>query len=241
MQFAEIFVSRQGEGCWTGTPSLFLRTQGCPLSCWFCDTPYAQNGAEPAEILTVEQVMDRVQQLAQEHVVITGGEPFLDADLVELTQRLHEGGYIITIETAGLIDLPVHCDLISISPKLSNSAPQTTDLALLKRHEQVRNRPEIVRHLIQRYPYQLKFVVDVEQDLDEITAYLSELSLTIREKSFTTKTGELDRGRIYLMPEGTDATRLLEKETWLRPLCEQHGFSFCPRMHVHWFGNQRGT
>src|SRR6266571_5340443 len=57
------------------------------------------------------------------HAVLTGGEPMLFAELIPLSQRLREAGYHITIETAGTLNLPVECDLMSISPKLSSSTP----------------------------------------------------------------------------------------------------------------------
>src|SRR4029077_17421792 len=91
------------------------------------------------------------------HAVLTGGEPMLFAEAIPLTQRLREAGYHITIETAGTLNLPVECDLMSISPKLSNSTPSTDrDPRWNRRHEQSRHVPEVMRRLLAEYPYQLK-------------------------------------------------------------------------------------
>jgi 7-carboxy-7-deazaguanine synthase len=60
------------------------------------------------------------------HVVLTGGEPMLFAELIPLSTALRNAGWHITIETSGTLYLPVACDLMSISPKLSNSTPDAT-------------------------------------------------------------------------------------------------------------------
>ena len=122
MLVAEIFRSLQGEGVLTGTPSVFVRLAGCNLRCWYCDTPYASWQPE-GESLTIDQVVARVEQLADSHVVLTGGEPMIFAELVPLAARLRKLGRHITIETAGTRYLPVACDLMSVSPKLGNSTP----------------------------------------------------------------------------------------------------------------------
>ncbi len=81
----------------------------------------------------------------------------------ELTARLSQH---ITIETAGTVDTHVRCDLMSISPKLANSTPRTRDDGRwADQHERLRYQPEILRRLIQLYPYQLKFVINDPGDL----------------------------------------------------------------------------
>src|SRR5436189_4792704 len=122
MRIAEIYASRQGEGLLTGTPSVFVRASGCNLRCGFCDTPFTSWTPE-GDDLSVDEIVARTLALEVEHIVITGGEPMLFAEMVPLTQQLQHHGTHITIETAGTLSLPVTCDLISISPKLSNSTP----------------------------------------------------------------------------------------------------------------------
>src|SRR4029078_1195514 len=98
MRIAEIFRSVQGEGLLTGTESVFVRTSGCNLRCWFCDTPFASWSPE-GEDLSVHEVLARVAYLACFHVGIAGGEPMLHAELIPLTSALHERGLHVTVET----------------------------------------------------------------------------------------------------------------------------------------------
>jgi 7-carboxy-7-deazaguanine synthase len=242
MKIAEIYQSLQGEGLLTGTPSVFIRTSGCNLRCWFCDTPYTSWQPE-GEDLSVDEIMRRATNaviptsdlrpptpdLRPRHAVLTGGEPMLFAELIPLSQRLREAGYHITIETAGTLNLPVACDLMSISPKLSNSTPSAErDPRWHRRHEQSRHVPEVIHRLLAEYEYQLKFVIDSRADCDEVEAYLDEFP-------------EVDRTRVLLMPQGTDVGGLAARTVWLEPLSLERGFRFCPRRHIEWYGFARGT
>ena len=122
MKIAEIYRSVQGEGLLTGVPSVFVRTSGCNLRCWFCDTPYASWRPEGGDMST-DEIVAQVEEWDTQHVVVTGGEPMLFAELIPLCRRLREIGRHVTIETAGTLYLPVECDLMSISPKFARSAP----------------------------------------------------------------------------------------------------------------------
>lgn len=228
MQIAEIFRSVQGEGFLTGTESVFVRVSGCNLRCGFCDTPYASWQPE-GEDLSVEEVLAQADRLDGRHVVITGGEPMLFAELIPLSAELRRQGRHVTIETAGTLYLPVECDLMSISPKLSNSAPPPeADPRWIRRHERSRRAPEVVGRLVAEYEYQFKFVVDRVEDCGEVEAYLAEFP-------------QIDRARMMLMPQGTEAESLAEKAQWLRPYCEKHGLGYCARRQIEWYGLRRGT
>jgi 7-carboxy-7-deazaguanine synthase len=122
MRIAEVFLSIQGEGLLTGTESVFVRASGCNLRCWYCDTPYTSWSPE-GDDLSVEEILADIERHKCKHVVLTGGEPMLFSELVPLSEELHRRGLHITVETAGTLHLPVRCDLMSISPKLSNSTP----------------------------------------------------------------------------------------------------------------------
>lgn len=228
MRVCEVFQSLQGEGRLTGTPSVFVRASGCNLRCWYCDTPYASWQPE-GEDLSVDEIVARVEQHPVRHVVVTGGEPMLFAELVPLTAALHRLGRHTTIETAGTLYLPVACDLMSISPKLANSTPPADlDPRWARRHEAGRHMPDVIRRLVAEYDYQLKFVIDQPGDTDDVERYLAEFP-------------EIDRGRVMLMPQGADAATLDAKTQWLEPYCHQHGLAFCPRRQIEWFGGARGT
>jgi 7-carboxy-7-deazaguanine synthase len=233
VKIAEIFRSRQGEGFLTGTSSVFVRTSGCNLRCWFCDTPYTSWEPE-GDDLSLDEILRQVDELLIDdepcgHAVLTGGEPMLFAELVPLAAALKERGLHITVETAGTLYLPMACDLMSISPKLAGSGPGADDEPRWhRRHERSRHVPEVIRRLVIEYPYQIKFVVDSPADCAAAEAWLKEFP-------------QIDRSRALLMPQGMDAETLEEKARWLEPYCEEHRLNFCPRKHIQWFGNVRGT
>lgn len=228
IRVSEIFHSVQGEGKLTGTPSVFIRTSGCNLRCWFCDTRYASWEPE-GDQWTVTQIIDQVSKFPSKHVVITGGEPMIFDEICELTAELRSLGKHITIETAGTIDLDPECDLWSISPKLSNSSPiGFATQEWVRNHDLRRHQPEIVQRLMKSSDYQLKFVVGSILDAEEVMEYLRELS-------------GWERSNVMLMPRGTTQEELLLQNSWLANWCREHGFRLCDRQHIYWFGNTRGT
>jgi 7-carboxy-7-deazaguanine synthase len=163
------------------------------------------------------------------HIVITGGEPMLFAELIPLTHQLRTAGLHITIETAGTLYLPVACDLMSISPKLASSTPSVAAGGRwAARHDRTRHQPLVIDRLMADYDYQLKFVVDSPADCCDVEAWLSEHP-------------QARRDRILLMPQGTDPAVLAQTGNWLEPYCRDNRFQFCPRKHIEWYGARRGT
>lgn len=228
MRVAEIYKSIQGEGFLTGTESVFVRAAGCNLRCRFCDTPYASWYPE-GEDLSVADILERIADLACDHVVFTGGEPMLYAELIPLCRAIRADSRHITIETAGTLYLPVDCDLMSISPKLSNSTPTDgSDSKWRSRHDHTRHAPDVIRRLVGEYTYQFKFVIGDQEDCEETLRYLDEFP-------------DIDRGRVMLMPLGTESGKLSSIGEWLEPYCVEHGLRFCPRRQIEWFGSVRGT
>jgi 7-carboxy-7-deazaguanine synthase len=224
MKISEIFYSIQGEGMLTGVPSVFVRTSGCNLRCVWCDTPYT-SWAPEGDDMTVAAILESVKQHPARHTVITGGEPMIAPQMVELTQGVKNLGLHITVETAGTVYQPVACDLMSISPKLANSTPD--DERFSRQHERLRIQPAALAELMARYPYQLKFVIAQPGDLDEVRALVSTL--------------QADKERVILMPEGVDPARLRERSLWLAEICKEEGFRFSPRLHVDLWGDRRGV
>lgn len=221
MKIAEIFYSLQGEGALVGVPSVFVRTSGCNLRCAWCDTPYTSWQPE-GEDLTLDRIVAEVERYPARHVVVTGGEPMIAPEIAALTLRL--GSRHITIETAGTVFAPVRCELMSISPKLANSTPEGQ---WAKQHDRLRIQPGVLTRLMSEYEYQLKFVIARPEDLTEVEALVESLAA--------------DRGKVVLMPEGTDAAVLRERAAWLAEICKQRGLRFSPRLHVDLYGNRRGT
>jgi 7-carboxy-7-deazaguanine synthase len=225
LKISEIFYSIQGEGMLTGVPSVFVRLSGCNLRCHWCDTPYASWHPEGAN-LTLDQVVDQTLAYGAQHAVITGGEPMIFPEIVELTSRLKAAGQHITIETAGTVFAPVLCDLMSISPKLANSTPHQRDGGRwAEQHERLRIQPEILRRLM-GYPHQLKFVVGSPDDLNEIRALVRLLSA--------------DKSSVMLMPLGTTGEELRERGLWIAEVCKQEGYRMSMRLHVSLWGDERG-
>jgi len=212
----------------TGVPSVFVRASGCNLRCWFCDTPYTSWQPEGRDMST-DEIVAQVEEWDTRHVVLTGGEPMLFAELIPLCDRLRAAGQHLTVETAGTLYLPVVCDLMSISPKFASSAPSAeAHPHLHRRHERERHRPEVIRRLLDEYAYQIKFVIDSPGDLEFVGEYLTEFS-------------EIARERVLLMPQGIEQVKLEARAAWLRPYCEGEGLVFCPRRQIEWYGPVRGT
>ncbi len=227
MKIAEIFYSLQGEGILIGTPSVFVRTSGCNLRCTWCDTPYTSWQPEGQDF-SIAEIADKVAIFRASHVVLTGGEPMIAPEMVELTRRLRQTELHITIETAGTVYAPVECDLMSISPKLSNSTPQEREGGRwAAQHDRLRYQPEVLKRLIDQYPYQLKFVVSAKQDLEEIAAIRHDLGTPA--------------STVLLMPQGIDRDALREKGLWLADVCKAEGYRYSPRLHIDLWGDKRGV
>ena len=228
MRISEIFYSVQGEGRLLGTPSLFIRTSGCNLRCVWCDTPYTSWRPE-GTTWPLAKILHRVEQHSARHVVITGGEPLLDGEIEPLTMALRDRGKHVTIETAGTIFKPVHCDLISLSPKLANSTPWKKEKGkFASMHEERRLNFEVLQSYLDAYDYQLKFVVDKEEDFEEIRAIVEPLN-------------NLDPAGVLIMAQGTTRKQLSQKQRWIVERCLREGYGFTPRLHIELFGNRRGT
>ena len=224
MRISEIFYSVQGEGSLMGVPSIFIRTSGCNLRCSWCDTPYTSWHPEGDE-MSLETILARLAEWPQAgHVVVTGGEPMIAPGIPELTEALRARGLHITIETAGTVFAPVACDLMSISPKLSNSTPQGP---FRNQHERLRIQPAVLNQLMAICDYQLKFVIAAESDLAEAR----QLIATLRAPA----------SKVILMPEGISVETQNARSPWVSELAKQHGYRFSPRLHIYLYGNKRGT
>lgn len=233
LSIAETFVSIQGEGKLTGTPSWFARLSGCNLRCAWCDTPYASWNPE-GSTRSLDDLVDEGRRSGVTHAVITGGEPMIFPLATELTARLAAVGMHITIETAGTVFRPVTCDLMSISPKLASSTPAPDSEpgrdGWSQRHEQRRINIDALQALINAHPsprHQLKFVVSGPADLPEIESILASLS-------------GWENGDILLMPEGVSAPSARLRD-WVLRECFDRGWRYCHRLHIELFGHTRGT
>lgn len=231
MKVNEIFYSLQGEGFLAGVPSLFIRLAGCPLRCRWCDTKYAWD-YEAGQDYEVAEIVEAVEKYDCKQVVITGGEPLVTAELQpreglkELTKALKDYGRHITIETVGewFVD-DLSCDLMSISPKLSNAVPKDTIQAAI--HKKNRLDIAVLGELIDNFNYQLKFVVEAEDDLREILDVIGRI-------------GNIDKGKVMLMPQAATREDYLSKSPMVGELCKRTGFTFSQRLQIFLWNNAKG-
>lgn len=181
--------------------------------------------------MTESEILDKVASFGARHIVLTGGEPMVAAGMFSLATALQAAGHHLTIETAGTI-LPegIACDLASLSPKLANSSPRgKLPEAWVERHEVRRWQPEVVRAWIETVPFQLKFVICNQADLDEVESMIGQLGPSIRPE------------QVFLMPEGIDTRTLRERAAWLADICVQRGYRYGHRLQIELYGNTRGT
>jgi 7-carboxy-7-deazaguanine synthase len=210
-------------------PSVFVRASGCNLRCVWCDTPYASWQPKGHDV-PAGTIVEQVSVYPSRHVVVTGGEPMIMPDIVELCSALKQGGCHITIETAATVHADVAVDLASLSPKLSNSTPHDREGGrFVAMHERQRLNVPVIQKFIDSSPdFQLKFVVSAPRDVQEIEALLERLH-------------RWQPADVLLMPEGIDAATLESRAGWVSEECKQRGFRYCPRLHVTLYGNKRGT
>lgn len=231
----EVFASLQGEGPSIGRPVAFVRLSRCNLACSWCDTAYTwrfEGDNRPHRdglafdrqtnqlVLDEAEVAARIMALGQDRLVITGGEPLLQGAALARMAALLEG-MSIEIETNGTVAPHPALDVLvaqyNVSPKLRHSGNQT-DLAQIA---------ERLAEWSQELRAWFKFVVATPDDLVEV------LDLV--------ETHAIPRERVFLMPEGTTSASLRDRETWLAPLCLEHGFRLSDRLHIHLYGDTRGT
>lgn len=231
----EIFASLQGEGPSLGRPSTFVRLSRCNLACQWCDTAYTWRFAGDNRphrdaltfdrqanqlTLTEEDVAACIAALTPDRLVITGGEPLLQgaalARLAALLPAMH-----IEIETNGTVAphpaLDPRVDQYNVSPKLSHSG-NPAELALI---------PERLAGWSSDPRAYFKFVVARDEDVAEVLA-LQQLY-------------HIPGDRLFLMAEGRSPAELAPRNRWLARACLDHGLRFTDRLHIHLYGDTRGT
>jgi 7-carboxy-7-deazaguanine synthase len=161
----EIFHSLQGEADCVGFPTVFVRLTGCPLRCQYCDTEYAFHAGEWFDL---EAVVRRVQEFGASYVCVTGGEPLAQPNCLKLLTRLCDGGFQVSLETSGALDVA------AVDARVS----RVIDVKTPASNEASRNRLENFRHLTPRD--QLKFVICSRDDYDWSKAFLQEHRLSER-------------------------------------------------------------
>ncbi|WP_077342778.1 7-carboxy-7-deazaguanine synthase QueE [Pseudocolwellia agarivorans] len=175
----EFFETIQGEGSFTGQPSIFIRLQGCPVACSWCDTKHTWDinldDSVSTEIMaskreestqwanmSVEQILDWVKKQGYQakHIVITGGEPCM-VDLTPLCAGFEALGYSTQIETSGTFEVRVTDKCwVTVSPKIN-----------------MKGGYKILRSALDR-ANEIKHPVATEHHVDELQKLLAEHEVT---------------------------------------------------------------
>jgi len=218
LKIAEIFYSIQGEGIYIGLPAIFVRVTGCNLKCSFCDTKYALT--EGTEMSMVD-IIKQIKSYSCELIVFTGGEPLLYQDQVtELMESLLNTSlfYFFEIETNGKITPTKRMlelvDSWVVSPKLKNSGVKPYELGDWIYSDDI--------------TVTLKFVVDKESDLHDISIYVDGM------KAF-------DTNNIFLMPQATTTKEQEEKLPLIIDFAKKFGYRVTPRLQILAYGLKRGV
>ena len=245
LPIVELYTAVQSEGSRAGYPTVVIRTTGCTHRCYFgeggwCDSWYTSIHAEKGKYTfnDIIKMYDDNPQISE--MMLTGGSPTMHKKLVnELTHFAHERDIFITIETEGSHFLPTDypINLLSISPKLSNSVPvlgvltpqgAVTDQKMIDRHNKFRlNYDAISKQIEYHSDYHIKPVWDgKDQDaLNEIMDFIEELNIP--------------REKVWFMPAGDSRESLFKSYPVLFDWVRDNGYRMSWRPHIIAFEDKR--
>jgi 7-carboxy-7-deazaguanine synthase len=183
LRITEIFHSLQGETSTVGLPTVFVRLTGCPLRCQYCDTAYAFSGGQ---VVTVDEILERVASFDARFVTVTGGEPLAQPACLPLLRALVDAGFETSLETSGALDIG------SVDPRVV----RVVDLKTPGSGEVARNRWQNIELLTRRD--QIKFVICDADDYAWARRICDEYALSERvgEVLFSPSHTELPAGQL---------------------------------------------
>jgi 7-carboxy-7-deazaguanine synthase len=243
----ELYTAIQSEGSRAGKPTIVIRTSGCTHRCFFkkggwCDSWYTSIHPEKStyNFDNVVEMYDKNPHIKE--MMITGGSPTMHPELLEkLTAFAHHRKIITTIETEGshFIETKYKIDLISLSPKFSNSIPtldtetpkgKIVNQAMIDQHNKYRlNYKSIAQMLSYHSDYHLKPVWDGKdkKTLDEIIDFINLF--------------KIPNDKVWLMPAGDTRKALTENYAPVMEKCIEMGWNFSPRPHIIAYDDKRGV
>ena len=244
LPIVEIYTAVQSEGSRQGYPTVVVRTTGCTHRCYFgeggwCDSWYTSIHPEKGKFCfqDIIDMYDKNPHILE--MMLTGGSPTMHPKLVnELTHLAHERGIFITMENEGShyleTDYPI--DLLSISPKFSNSIPKigaitpegkVADEKMIKQHNKFRlNKDAIKKSIAYHKDYHIKPVLDKNLTIyGEVWKFLNEL--------------EIPNEKVWMMPAGDTREALFESYPVVMDFCRDKGYRFTGRAHIMAFNDQR--
>ena len=178
LKINEIFYSIQGEGTKAGLPCIFIRLTYCNLRCTYCDTEYAfYEGID----MTIDEILDRVKSYGCNLVEVTGGEPLVQSESIDLMSKLCDLSYEVMLETGG--SLPIESVDKRVKIILDFKCPTSK---MVKKNDYSN-----VKHI--KPIDEVKFVIGSREDYDWSRHLLEEYKLDSKcDVLFSTVFGELE-------------------------------------------------
>ena len=215
----------QGEGPHTGQRVGFLRLAGCNLSCSWCDTPYSWDWdrfdrSKEVHPTKAQDLADTIRAMNVNRLIITGGEPMLQQWSIPTIRELT--GCLIDIETNGTrmptADVLDAVDLFCVSPKLSHASDP-------ERLRIVKPALRAYAELAKQGKTIFKFVAQRIDDFTEIDQLQAD--------------ADIPDHAIWIMPEGANATDMMNSAHALADAVIERGWNFTLRQHTLIWNTER--
>ena len=242
----ELYRCVQSEGSRFGRPTIAIRVTGCTHRCYFgeggwCDSWYSSIHPEKGKFTFNDIIKMYDENPHVKEMMLTGGSPTMQPALVnELTHFAHERGIIVTIETEGshFVETDYPIDLISLSPKFSNSVPvigavtpggKVVDQKFIDIHNRKRlNIDAIEKTLEYHTDYHYKPVWDgTSPGLQEIEDFRVKM--------------DIPKDKTYIMPAGDSREELIKMYPMVFDLCAEYGYNMSGRDHIIAFDTKRSV
>ena len=259
----ELYTAVQSEGSRQGYPTVVIRTTGCTHRCWFGEGGWCDSWQTSIHPEKGEYTFNKIVEMYDKHpyikeMMLTGGSPTMHPAIVnELTNFAKERDIVITIETEGShyleTDHPI--DLLSISPKFSNSIPalgvltpqgKEVDDRMIKTHNRLRlNIDAIAQSIVYHKDFHLKPVIDKDlsmlAEFEQFTEDLTDALFELKYSNFETRDEVFTfvRDKVWCMPAGDDREPLFESYPVVMNMCRDKGYKFTGRAHIMAFSKQR--
>ena len=242
----EVYRCVQSEGSRFGRPTIAVRTTGCTHRGYFgeggwCDSWYTSIHPEKGTFCFNDIIKIYEENPQVKEMMLTGGSPTMHPALVnELTHFAYEKDIIITIETEGsaFVETDYPIDLLSLSPKFSNSIPvvgavtpggKVVDQRFVDTHNRKRLNKKAIKQMIEFHKdYHYKPVWDgTDENLAEIEAFRVQLNIP--------------KDKTFVMPAGDTRETLIKMYPLVFEMVAEHGYNMTGRDHIIAYDTERGV
>lgn len=240
----ELYTAIQSEGSRAGMPTIVVRTSGCTHRCYFgeggwCDSWYTSIHPEKGKFNFNDVVELYSKNKHIKEMMITGGSPTMHPELLEqLTTYASLNNITTTIETEGshFIKTSNKIDLISLSPKFSNSIPKlgtltplgkVVDEKFIEQHNKFRLKIDVIRETLNYHKdYHYKPVWDgSDETWKEIILFKQLLNIP--------------NNKTWIMPAGDTREQLIKMYPLTMEKCIEYGFNWTGREHIIAYDTKR--